>query len=175
VDHQPHANSLDCCCEVCFLPPDLLWKSNARLIRAQYPDYIIGNSRTVRYLPLEALKNGKALLDIYEEEEDRISRLYCDLFQVWNMYSDRARASAFARKYYDAKTISAGADGIDAVKMLPFVRDPSKHDNLALGLRKIWKTAVDQVLKRVDEESSEKWLWRQGEKDNLLYGTEQIY
>lgn len=147
---------------MCSLPPDDLRKSDARLIHAQYLDCTIGDSKTVHYFPLKVLKNGRTLLDIFEIEgikDDRISRLYYDLFQVCNMHSDQARASAFAQKYYDAKRISTGHDGNEVLEMKPFIKDPSKHDSF--GSTEDWKTRVDQVPKGVDEESFEKWLWKQ--------------
>ncbi len=158
------AFGFDCRCEVCSLSPGLLRKSDARLIRAQYLDSTIADSETVRLFPLKVLGNGKSLLGIFEEEDikdGRLSRLYYDLFQVCNMHSDQARASAFAQKYYDTKRISAGLDGIDALGMIPFVREPSKHDSF--GSTENWETSVDQVPKGMDEESFEKWLWRQEE------------
>ncbi|TVY68677.1 SET domain-containing protein [Lachnellula suecica] len=152
----------DCTCEICSLPETELKKSDGRLIRAQNLDDNIGNSESVRYSPAKVLKNCKTLLGIYEEEgirDDRLSRLYFDIFQVCNMHGDQARASVWARKYCEQKKTSAGRDSIDLLETMPFVKDPSKHGSF--GSTQDWKTEKKAVPKDLDNEAYEKWLWRE--------------
>jgi len=152
----------DCKCEICSLPEAELKASDGRLVRAQNLDSTIGNAESVRYSPAKVLKNCKTLLGIYEEEgikDDRLSRLYYDVFQIVNMHGDLARASVWARRYCEEKKRSAGRDSIDLLEMMPFVRDPSKHSSS--GSTRDWKTEVKAVPKDLDKEAFEKWLWRE--------------
>jgi len=75
------------------------------------------------------------------------------------MHSDQARASVFAKRYCDAKMMAAGKDSVDLLEMLPFVRDPSKHDSF--GVTKDWKAAVGQVPRDLEKADFERWLWRE--------------
>ncbi|TVY17602.1 SET domain-containing protein 5 [Lachnellula arida] len=151
----------DCTCEICSLPAAELKASDSRLIRAQTLDSTIGDPESVRYSPGKVLKNCKTLMGIYEEEgikDDRLTRLYFDAFQVVNMHGDQARASVWARRYCEEKKRSAGRDSIDLLEMMPFVKNPSKHDSF--GSTNNWKTGVKDVPKDLDKEAFEEWLWR---------------
>jgi hypothetical protein len=152
----------DCTCEICSLPEAELRASDSRLIRAQNLDSTIGNPESVRYSPGKVLRNCKTLMGIYEDEgikDDRLSRLYFDMFQVVNMHGDLARASVWAKKYCEEKKRSAGRDSVDLLEMMPFVKDPAKHGSF--GSTKNWKTGVKDVPKDLDKEAFEKWLWRE--------------
>lgn len=101
-------------------------------------------------------------MGIYEEEgirDDRLTRLYFDAFQVVNMHGDQARASTWARRYCEEKRRSAGRDSVDLLEMMPFVRDPAKHDSF--GSTEEWKTGAEDVPKELGKANFEKWLWRE--------------
>lgn len=152
----------DCTCEICSLPEAELRASDSRFIRAQKLDSTIGNPESVRYSPGKVLKNCKTLMGIYEEEgirDDRLTRLYFDAFQVVNMHGDQARASTWARRYCEEKRRSAGRDSVDLLEMMPFVRDPAKHDSF--GSTEEWKTGAEDVPKELGKANFEKWLWRE--------------
>jgi hypothetical protein len=152
----------DCACEICSLPPTELKASDARILRAQQLDRTIGNWDSARNSPAKVMKNGRKLLGIYREEgiiDDRLPNLYWDIFQVANMHGDQARASEFARKYCDLKRVSEGPNSTNALEVMAYVKDPSKQKNY--GEKMDWKSAVGDFPSGLDEESFEKWLWRE--------------
>lgn len=152
----------DCTCELCSLPENKLKASDARLIRAQNLDSSIGDSKNVRFSPGRVLKNCKSLMGLYEQEgikDDRLSRLYFDIFQICNMHGDKARASVWAERYCAEKVLSAGEESTDRLEMLPFVKRPEKHDSF--GSTKNWASEVKSVPRELESEEFEKWLWRE--------------
>jgi hypothetical protein len=151
-----------CKCELCSLSPSERSKSDSRIIRAESLNETIGNAESCRYSPGKILQNCRKLLDVYEAEgikDDWLANLYYDCFQVVNMHSDEARASAFAKRYCDLKTEAEGPDSADVLEMLPFVKKPSAHGSF--GSTKDWKSLVNDVPKDVNAEIFEKWLWRE--------------
>jgi hypothetical protein len=73
------------------------------------------------------------------------------------MHGDQARAGVFAKKYCDAKRISAGPDGQDLLETMEFIEHPSNHPSYMDGGQ--WKTEVCEVPDKIDD----KWLWREAE------------
>ena len=152
----------DCNCEVCSLPPKELKKSDARILRAKALDDTIGNWDSARYSLAKVIKNGRKLLSIYQEEgilDDRLPNLYWDIFQVAIMHGDLARASAFAKKYVDLKIMSEGPESTNALESMHCIQDPSKEKNY--GETQDLKSRVGDIPKNLDEESFERWLWRE--------------
>jgi len=152
----------DCTCEVCSLDDDKLRKSDARILRAEQLNETIGNWDSVRSSPAKMVRNGRKLLDIYNEEgikDDRLPNLYYDIFQIVNMHGDQARASAFAQKYCDLKRLSEGPDSTNASEVMAYVKDPKKSKSF--GETQDWKSSVNGVPKGLHEASFERWLWRE--------------
>lgn len=151
-----------CSCEVCSLPAAELKKSDARILRAEALDRTIGNWDSARHTPAKVMANGRKLLGIYREEDicdDRLPNLYWDIFQVVIMHGDEARASEFARKYCELKTLSEGPESTEVKETVRFVEKPSEQTNF--GETADWKSSVADVPTGLDEESFEKWLWRE--------------
>ncbi|PPJ52246.1 hypothetical protein CBER1_10515 [Cercospora berteroae] len=149
-----------CACELCSLSPQQLKSSDARLKRAQELDASIGDPRTVRNTPESALRDCRALLDIYEKEKVsdlRLPRLYYDAFQIVAMHSDAARAAAFARRARESRTICEGKDSDEVENLFMLEKSPEKYENF--GVTKKWKSKVGDGPTEEEEEKFEKWLW----------------
>jgi hypothetical protein len=152
----------DCICELCSLPSEKLEESDERLTRAETLDEALGDSKKVHYSPDEVMKNARSLFKIYEDEgikDGRLSRLYYDLFQMCNMHSDLARARCFAKYHCDSKKMAEGKDSVNVLEMMPFVKNPQKHESF--GSTGKWKTSASEVPKGLKANEFSKWLWRE--------------
>lgn len=154
----------DCTCELCSLPSSDLAKSDDRLRRAQSLDEAIGDSKRVRNSPERALDDCRALRTIYQAEKIsdlRLPRLYYDAFQICAMHGDRARASVFARRAWQTRTICEGEHSAEVANLQQLEKDPSKFENF--GVTSKWRSKLQDVPYRGDgkEEAFEKWLWRE--------------
>ncbi|CAE7022290.1 hypothetical protein P3342_005016 [Pyrenophora teres f. teres] len=73
-------------------------------------------------------------------------------------YENKARTTVFAEKAHKLRIICTGKDGdkVQAIKCL--MSYPASHEYY--GLSKEWRFAKDAVPRGLNEEGSEKWLWR---------------
>ncbi|EHL01305.1 putative SET domain-containing protein 5 [Glarea lozoyensis 74030] len=143
----------DCTCKLCDSDEADLKASDERLSRIQELHIDIGDSETVRHDPEKALGYCKELLEILEVEGIKDDR-------VTAMHSDAARAAWWAKKFCEAKVISAGKSCIDRLDMKPFTKRPQKHD--CFGAFSVnWKTKLEELPKERAGEEFEKWLWRE--------------
>jgi hypothetical protein len=152
----------DCTCVLCDASEADMKASDERLSRVQELDDLIGDSSIVRNDPWKALAHCKEMIEILEIEgikDDRLSRAYYDAFQVLAIHSDGARAAWWAKKYCEAKLVSAGKDSVDRLEMKPYAKRPQKHN--CYGVDKIWKTKLEEFPKERSGPDFEKWLWRQ--------------
>jgi hypothetical protein len=154
----------DCTCVLCDSSDADLKASDERLSRIQELHHDIGDSETLYSEPEKTLGYCKEILEILEVEgikDDRLSRAYFDVFQVCAMHSDAARAAWWAKKYCEAKFISAGKDSIDRLEMKPITKRPQKHECFGSLTSTHWKTKLEELPKERAGEDFEKWLWRE--------------
>ncbi|KAI5359844.1 putative SET domain, tetratricopeptide-like helical domain superfamily [Septoria linicola] len=151
-----------CTCELCSLPSKELKASDERLLQAQKLDESIGDPKTVRNSPERALADCRTLRDIYEVEQLadlRLPRLYYDAFQICAMHGDRARASAFARRARQARTICEGKDSEEVANLTLLEKEPDTYENF--GVTTKWKTKIgDMPEEEGKEQEFERWLWK---------------
>jgi hypothetical protein len=151
-----------CACELCSLPPAERAASDSRIQRAQQLNSSIGDWDACRSTPRRVLADGRQLLALYRDEgirDDRLPNLYFDLFQVCNMHSDVARASAFAEEYCLLKRVSEGPESTAVEEVMAYVRDPASHGSS--GKTRDWVSCLGDIPRGLDRESFEKWLWRE--------------
>ena len=151
----------DCACEVCSLPSEKLQASDARRKRAMELDEAIGNPKRVKQTPELALDDCHSLLEIYYEEQVfdlRLPRLYYDAFQICAMHGDEARASVFARRSREARTVCEGPESMEVEDLKKVEMDPSSFQNF--GTTRKWKTTNEDVPATLGTEYFERWLWK---------------
>lgn len=153
----------DCTCELCSLPSSDLAKSDDRLRRAQTLDEVLGDSKRVRNNPERCLEDCRSLRTIYQAEKIsdlRLPRLYYDAFQICAMHGDRARASVFARRAWQTRTICEGEKSAEVSNLRQLEKDPAKYENF--GVTTKWRSKLQDIPYQGDgkEEVFEQWLWR---------------
>lgn len=151
----------DCQCELCSLPASELAASDERLQKAKELDEAVGDPKTVKLRPEKALADCRELFTIYEDEEIydlRVPRLWYDGFQIAAMHSDQARASAFAQKCIEARTVCEGEDSEEVQRLRELSKSPKKFENF--GATRKWQSKVDDVPKDADAEGFRQWLWK---------------
>jgi hypothetical protein len=154
----------DCACELCSLPPSEMAESDDRLRRAQALDEAIGDSKRVRNSPEQALADCRALRGIFQEEKIsdlRLPRLYYDALQICAMHGDRARASVFARRAWQTRSICEGDKSAEVANLRQLEKDPGKFENFGVTMR--WRSRLQDVPYQGNgtEENFEHWLWRE--------------
>ena len=159
-----NAFGFDCNCSLCSLPPPELQLSDARRIRIQHLDDVIGDPDRVMNRPGDCLADCHSLLQLLNEEYhdsavSAIARLYYDAFQISITHGDQARASVFAGRAYQSRASCEGEDSSATQKVKKLAKDPAGHRNFGISRR--WKTAKGLVPKGLDAGEFERWLWRQ--------------
>jgi hypothetical protein len=155
----------ECSCELCSLPVSEVQESDGRLRQAQNLDDAIGDSQRVRNSPEQALADCRALRVIYEAEKVfdlRLPRLYYDAFQICAMHGDRARASVFAKRAQQTRSVCEGEGSAEVENLKGLERDPSKFENFGVTMR--WRSRLQDVPYQGEgkEEAFGRWLWREG-------------
>lgn len=160
------AFGFDCKCELCSRPATELQESDARRIKIKQLDEAIGDPGRTMNVPHRAIADCHEMLDLILQEYGGSlppleARLYYDAFQISIIHSDQARASAFARKAFEARLICDGEDSPETVKMKSLIHNPSHHQSF--GVSKKWRTMKTGVPKGLKEKEFEEWLWKRGE------------
>ena len=163
--HLKDAFGFDCTCSLCLLPSDQVEASDARRVKIGCLDYCIGNASTALEKPDDVLAACHSLAVLLKEEYNLsavalMARLYYDAFQICIAHGDQARASVFAELAYGSRVVCEGEDSAKATRMKGFMSNPKTHGSA--GMSKRWRTEQTMVPKGLDDDSFDKWLWRQG-------------
>jgi hypothetical protein len=161
------AFGFDCKCELCSRPEIEVQESDARRVKIKQLDEAIGDPGRTMNAPHRAIADCREMLELILQEYDGSSppleaRLYYDAFQISIIHSDQARASAFARRAFEARLIVEGEDSPEAIRMRSLIRNPTHHQSF--GISKRWRTMKTGVPKGLEEKEFEEWLWKRGER-----------
>lgn len=151
-----------CTREACSLHPAEQEISDQKLHKAQQLDEAIGDSRRVKNTPEKALANCHALLKIYQEEhifDLRLPRLYYDAFQITAMHAEQARASIFAQRSCETRTLCEGPESAGVEDVRALAQDPAVFENFGVTTR--WRSMLSSVPRDVSVEEFERWLWKE--------------
>ncbi|KAK2609220.1 hypothetical protein QQS21_002302 [Conoideocrella luteorostrata] len=157
----------ECGCGSCSLP-----ESEQRLsdIHREHIDSL--NSVVVDIFPIARDANHnlwrcRRLLELLDEEFEGYPGIWAavanyDAFQICLSHGDLARASVFAERSYKVRVDCQGEDSPEAQRVKSFASHPENNGDVQIW-SKMWKTKKRSVLKGVDPEQFEQWLWREYE------------
>ncbi|CAH0019797.1 unnamed protein product [Clonostachys rhizophaga] len=153
-----------CSCVVCSQPPDMLRESDARRSRIQQLDSQIGDPFQMLKSPEKSLKDCHSLLQLLKAEYRGYpgalaARLYYDASQISIAHGDKARASIFAEKSYEARLMCEGGETPEAKKVKMLATNPSNHRSFMVCSSK-WKNTKKEKFGEADNEAFERWLFR---------------
>jgi hypothetical protein len=152
---------------LCKLSPLERALSDARLEDIDGLDERIGNSTQMFYKPEASLAAARQLLYLLAEEEiadARVPRAYYDAFQVVVAHGDLTRASCFAQRAYETRSIVEGSDSPEVGRMKGYAENPASHPSYRAASNS-WKLVIEKGLKGAKEKDMDRWLWKRAASD----------
>ncbi|RYP08745.1 hypothetical protein DL764_001656 [Monosporascus ibericus] len=153
-----------CGCGLCSLPPFQLRVSDGRRAQLQRLGETIGAPVLAGRDPVAVLRDCRSFLDLLYEEygEDPgilAARIYFDAFRICASHGDRTRASVFAGRAYEIRTVCEGNDSPGTKRMKSLMQDPASY--AAFGAHSDGKKTPGFVPVNLTSDLYEDWLWRQ--------------